>query len=267
MPKADVNGLQMYYEVHGSGTPLVCISPLGGDHASWALQLPDFTAAGYRCLVFDSRDAGQTSDSPAPGYTTAQFADDTVQLMDAAGFDAAHVVGLSMGGMIAQELALTHPARVISLTLCATVAAVDAAMAGTIRGWMAMRPIFSSDEFVRLISPWLFSHRFFAQPEPLAMVLQLTKDAPFPQTAAGFVRQSDALLTHDATSRLSSIRVPTHVIVGTEDILTPPRHSRQLADAIRLSTLTEMEGVAHAANGEAPARFNEVVLGFLRALR
>ena len=266
MPKVDVNGLQMYYEVHGEGVPLVCISPLSGDHASWALQVGDFAAAGYRCLTFDSRDAGQTSDGPLTAYTVAQFADDTVRLMDAAGFERAHVIGLSLGGMIAQEVAARHPARVTSLTLCATVAAVDDTMSAVIRGWKGMRPHFSSEEFVRLISPWLFSHRFFSEPEPLSMVLQLSRDAPFPQTAAGFVRQCDALLTHDAVSRLPSVRVPAHVVVGTEDVLTPPRYSRQLAGLIPGARLTELEGLAHAAPGESPARFNEVVLEFLERL-
>jgi pimeloyl-ACP methyl ester carboxylesterase len=119
-------------------------------------------------------------------------------------------------------------------------------------------------EFFRAISPWLFSYRFFLQPEPLATVLTLIAGNPFPQTAASFGRQADAIIGHDTRSRAGTIRVPTHVIVGTEDILTPPSHSRALAAAIPGATLTEVQGVGHAIHSEQPGAFTRAVIDFLR---
>lgn len=266
MATAEINGLQMYFEVHGTGAPLVLISPLSGDRTSWAFQVPAFVEAGYRCLIFDSRDAGQTTESSIPGYTMRQLAEDTIALMDVVGFGPAHIVGGSMGGMIALELAAAFPARVASLTLSCTVAAADEALAGVIRGWKLVRPHCSSEEFVRLIGPWLFTHRFFAEPEGLAAVLQLTRESPFPQTPAGFARQCEAILSHDVRDRLPAITVPTHVVVGAEDVLTPPRHSRELASRIPQARLTEVPRAGHALFGECAPIFNETVLGFLNGI-
>jgi pimeloyl-ACP methyl ester carboxylesterase len=266
MPKAAVEGLEMYYEVHGAGAPLVFISPLSGDHAAWAFQVPAFVDAGFQCMVFDNRDAGQTSESALPGYTMRQFADDTVALMDAAGFGPSHVVGGSMGGMIAQEIAAVHPERVVSLTLVSTVARTDDTLAGLIRGWKTVRPQCSSEEFFRLISPWLFTYRFFEQPEPLQAVLQMTRESPFPQTPAGFGRQCEAIVAHDVLDRLPTIAAPSHVIGGTEDVLTPVRYSREIAGAIPGARLTEVPGAGHALFAEMAPIFNETVLGFLKGL-
>lgn len=266
MPKTDINGLQMYYEVHGTGTPVVMIGPLSGDHTAWAFQVPAFVDAGYRCLVFDSRDAGQTSESTLPSYTIRQFAEDTAALMDAVGFGPSHLVGGSMGGMIAQELALVFPERVASLTLCGTAAAIDEPFAGIIKIWKTVRPACSSAEFTQLISPWLFSHRFFATPEPLNMVLQMTRENPFPQTPAGFARQCDALLSHDVLDRLGAIAAPVHVIVGSDDVLTPPRHSRTIASRIPGARFTELPNAGHAAFGELAPAFNQAALGFLETV-
>src|SRR5215471_5203694 len=104
MPKINIHGFNMYYECAGEGDPLVCISGLGGDHLGWtAAQAPAFTAAGYRCLLFDNRDVGQTDESPVPSYTIRQCAEDTTALMARLEIASAHVIGVSMGGMIAQE--------------------------------------------------------------------------------------------------------------------------------------------------------------------
>ena len=265
MPKTKVNGLEMYYELEGSGPPVVLIAGLSQDHLGWAFQVPALVAAGYQCLSFDNRDAGQTTESATP-YTIRQFADDTAGLMDAVGLASAHIVGASMGGMIAQELALSHPARVSSLTLVCTASGMDSEMAGVLRAWKVQRPHGDPVDFVLSLSAWLFTHRFSQQPEAVRGFLQMVRDNPYPQSAAGFQRQCDAVLSYDAQDRAGRISAPTHVIVGTEDILTPPRQSRELADRIPDATLTEVPEAAHVLFLEKPQEFNAVLLEFLGSM-
>jgi pimeloyl-ACP methyl ester carboxylesterase len=264
MPKIDVRGLEMYYEIEGSGPPVVLLAGLSQDHLGWAVQQPALVAAGYRTLSVDNRDAGQTAQSRS-SYTIRQFADDTVGLMDALGLSSAHIVGASMGGMIAQEIALNHPGRASSLTLVCTAASIDAELSGVLRAWKAARPHCAEDDFVLSLSPWLFSYRFLQQPEAVGGFMQLVRGNPFPQTVAGFQRQCDAVLSHHTEDRLGRIEVPTHVIVGTEDTLTPPRLSRVLAEHIPGARLTELPQVAHVMFLESPDTFNPPLLQFLEA--
>jgi pimeloyl-ACP methyl ester carboxylesterase len=264
MPTIDVNGLEMYYELEGSGPPVVLLAGLTQDHLGWAMQQPALVAAGYRTLAVDNRDAGQTAQSRS-GYTIRQFADDTIGLMDALGLPSAHIVGSSMGGMIAQEIALAHPQRVMSLTLVCTTASIDAELAGVLRAWKAARPHGADDDFVLALSPWLFTYRFLQQPDAVRGFMGLVRGNPFPQTAASFVRQCDAILSHDTQDRVARIAAPTHVIVGSEDVLTPPRLSHALAGRIPGAKLTEIPASAHVLFLESPEPFNQAMLAFLDA--
>jgi len=266
MPKIRINDLQMYYDLDDTGTPVVLVSGLTCDHTAWAPQLPDLRAAGYRCLPFDNRDVGQTAESPA-AYTIRELAADTVGLMDALDIDSAHIVGASMGGMIAQEIGLNYPERVLSLTLVCTAATTGPQLKDVVRAWKAGRPPASPEELTLTISPWLFTYRFYEQPEPMEGLLQMVRDNPFPQTAAEFARQCDAILSHDAAGRLASLRAPTHVIVGTEDILTPRRYSQELARLIPAAKLTEIPDAGHGLFWETVPEFNRAVIEFLNGQR
>ena len=256
----------MYYERGDAGTPLVLISPLGSDHLNWSLVVPDLTAAGIRCLTFDNRDVGQSGASTS-AVTIRDFADDTAALMREAGMPRAHVVGASFGGMIAQELALNYPDQVETLTLVCTATHLEDQSAALFRSWKAMQASLTAAAFFQAISPWLFSYRFLQQNEPMATILGLVRANPYPQSAAGFARQVDALIGHDTRDRLATLRMPAHVIVGTEDVLTPPRLSRAIAAAIPGATLTEVPNVAHALNSENPPAFTRAALGFLEKHR
>jgi pimeloyl-ACP methyl ester carboxylesterase len=252
----------MYYELAGAGTPLVLISPLGADHLNWAMQVPALTAAGFRCLTFDNRDVGQTGPS-AGAVVIRDCAADTAALMREVGMPRAHVVGASFGGMIAQELALTCPDQVATLTLVCTATHQEELSAAVFRSWKTMQAALTPAAFFQAISPWLFSYRFLQETEPMATVLGLVGGNPFPQSAAGFGRQVDAILAHDTRDRVATLRLPTHVIVGREDVLTPPRLSRAMAAAIPGATLTEVPDVAHALNSENPPALSQAVIAFL----
>jgi pimeloyl-ACP methyl ester carboxylesterase len=120
MPEVQVGDVQLYYEEYGQGTPLVMILGLGQDVATWSFQLAEF-AQYFRVVVFDNRDAGKSARC-ADGYTTVTLAGDTVGLMDSLGIERAHLLGISMGGMIAQQVALRYPERVLSVILASTAA-------------------------------------------------------------------------------------------------------------------------------------------------
>jgi 3-oxoadipate enol-lactonase len=263
VPRTNV-GLDVNYEIEGDGPPVVFIGGLSQDRLGWMLQVPALKAAGYRCITFDNRDAGQTASSPT-SYDIRQMADDTLKLMAAIGVPSAHIVGLSMGGMIGQEIAISSPASVSSLTLVCTGAATEPETAGVLRAWKAARPHCDDVDFVLMVSAWLFTHRFYQQAETVEGFLQLVRSNPFPQTASGFVRQCDAVLSHDTRDRVSRITAPTRIIVGAEDILTPPRYSRWLAGRIPGAELIEVPSAAHLVQLERPDEFNRLLIEFLQA--
>jgi len=118
MPKANIGDMEIYYEEHGQGPPLVMILGLGQDTATWSFQIPELSNR-LRLIVFDNRDCGKSSRC-LDDYTTRTMAQDTIGLMDHLGIDQAHICGTSMGGMIAQQVALVAPERVNSLILAST---------------------------------------------------------------------------------------------------------------------------------------------------
>ena len=200
---------------------------------------------------------------PGSFVSIRRFADDTAGLMRALGIGSAHIVGASMGGMIAREIALNYPERVMSLTLVCTMPKTDATTDRILQSWKTIRPSVAADEFFVVISPWLFTCQFYEQPEPMEAFLGIVRGNPFPQSPERFGRQCDAIATHDTSGRLAGIKKPTHVIVGTEDNLTPPAHSRALAAQIPGATLTEIPTCAHGLCWEKADEFNQAVLGFI----
>lgn len=263
MPKVRVNDIEMFCVEAGAGAPLVLIMGFTGDHLAWGFQVPAFAQA-HRVVAFDNRGAGQT-DAPDAPYTIRQMADDTVGLMDALGIDRAHVLGVSMGGMIAQEVALNHPDRVLTLQLHCTLARSDAYVQALSASWRDIRTSLSREGALRAFGPWLFAPATYAErPEFVEALLQTALQNPHPQTLTGFLRQGEAITGHDTLDRLGGIRCPTLVSVGEEDILVPPRFSRELASRIPGAELRTIEGAGHAYFWERPDEFNAMCLDFLR---
>ncbi len=260
--RVEVGDIKMYCVEAGAGEPLVLVMGLGGDHTAWGFQVP-VLAERYRVIAFDNRGAGQT-DQPDLPYTTRGMAEDTVGLMDALGIPRAHVCGVSLGGMIAQELALNHPDRVLSLQLHCSLARPDAYLLALSRTWLEMRAALSREAFTRAMSLWLFAPATFAtRPGFVEDVVQNVLANPYPPTQVGFARQTVAVAGHDTLDRLDRIRCPTLVTVGTEDILVPPRFSRVLGDRIPRAELRMLEGGGHGYFIEMAPAFNAVVLDFL----
>jgi 3-oxoadipate enol-lactonase len=265
MPTLRINDLNFYYDIAGSGEPMVFISGVSSDHVGWkATQLPDFTAAGFRCLLLDNRDVGQTGESLIESYSTRQFADDTAKLMRKLEFGPAHIVGASMGGMIAQELALNYSDCVRTLTLVCTTARPDPYMRNVIEAWKTASSNFTREQFLQARMPWIFTHRFYDKTDLMESYKRRVLANPYPQTIPGFHRQCDAILTHDSLERAHAISFPTHIVVGAEDILIPPRHSQSLAARISGAKLTVVPDTGHCLFWETPSEFNRAVIHFLR---
>ncbi|MGH7275821.1 MAG: alpha/beta fold hydrolase [Candidatus Rokuibacteriota bacterium] len=265
MPKVSVNDIEMYYVEAGAGEPLVLIMGFGGDHTAWAFQLRAF-AERYRVIAFDNRGAGQT-DVPDSPYTIPMMAEDTVGLMDALGIDRAHVLGVSMGGMIAQEIALNHAHRVRSLHLGCTLAHPDGYSHARGAAWTEMRTRLSPEAALRAIFLWLFAPSTYNErPEFVERFLQNALANPYRQSLTGFLRQRDAIAEHDTVDRLGAIRCPTLVSVAEEDILVPPRFSRELAERIPGAELKILRGAGHVYFWEQPEAFNGLSLDFLKRI-
>ena len=252
----------MFYVEAGTGDPVVLVMGLGGDHLAWGLQIPAF-AARYRVIAFDNRGVGQT-DAPDIPYTTAMMADDTVGLLDALGIERAHVCGVSMGGMIAQEIALRHPARVRTLQLHATLARPDAYMKTLVEAWRKVRVALGRDEAARVLALWLFAPCSYEErPEFVELVLQNAIANPHPQSLTGYLRQGDAVLGHDTLERLDQLRCPTLVSVADQDVLVPPRFSHAIAQRVPGAELKTIADAGHAYMWEKPDAFNAMCLEFL----
>jgi len=262
MPKVRANGIELNYVEVGSGDPLLMIMGFGGDHLAWAFQVPALSGR-YRVITFDNRGAGQSSVPDEP-YSTWMMAEDAVGLLDALGVERAHVLGASMGGMIAEEVALNHPGRVRSLQLHCTYARPDRYMLALMDAWRAIRAKATPEEWLRTVALWLFSPRTYAErPDFIEMVIQTGLANPHPFTLTGFLRQGDAVRGHDALDRLPTLTCPTLVSVAEDDILVPARFAREVAAAIPQAELRVIDGAGHAYFWERPDTFNTMCLDFL----
>ncbi len=262
MPRVGVNGVELHYVEVGGGDPVLMIMGFGGDHLAWGFQVPALSAR-YRVIAFDNRGAGQSSVPDVP-YSTRMMADDAVGLLDALGVERAHVIGASMGGMIAQEVALGHPGRVRSLQLHCTYARPDGYMQALMEAWRTMRTKASPEEWLRTVALWLFSPRTYNErPDFIEMVIQTGLASAHPFSLTGFLRQGEAVRGHDALDRLRGLTHPTLVSVAEDDVLVPPRFARELAAAVPAAELRVIEGAGHAYFWERADVFNAMCLEFL----
>lgn len=262
MPTVRIGDINVYYEIHGEGQPLLLIAGLGADVSSWAFQVPAFSAR-YRVIAFDNRGVGRT-DAPDRPYSLEMMADDTAGLLDHLGIERAHMVGLSMGGMIAQEFALKYPERVNALVL-ATTAAGPHPWATHVLGTMLRlaEEGASRETLTALRLSWLFTDRFFENHELVKLALDTMLANPHAQPVYANARQFAAARQHDARDRLGGITARTLVLVGRQDILLPVRLSEELAAGIPNAELVVLDGGGHAFLVEIADRFNQAVLDFL----
>lgn len=255
----------LYYQVDGTGPEtLVLVNGVGDPLEGWANQLDAFLAAGLRVVSFDNRGVGRSSQPPGP-YTSAQLAADLHAVVTAAGLDGFHLAGVSMGGVIAQEYALAHPANLRSLVLANTFAAADPFTRAAFESWAQVAAAAGMPMMMRAQAPWIFSPDFYAQyPERVAELIVEAQQST--QPAAAFAAQMAALVDHDARDRLAALTTPTLVIAAADDIIIRPALSRGLFEALPDAAWSVVPG-GHAAFWEDPGPWNKAVLEFVHAHR
>jgi pimeloyl-ACP methyl ester carboxylesterase len=234
---------------------------LSADTVAWALQVPAFSSR-HRTVIFDNRDVGQSSPADGP-YEIADMAKDALALADALELDSFHLLGVSMGGAIAQEVALAVPERVRTLTLGVTFPAGGAWARKLSDVWGERVRKLSREERVDELMLLNFSERFFEDEGSVAWLRQIMLANPHPQPAEAFIRQLDASGRHDARERLRSLDLPAHVIGCEFDLLVPVWKSRELAELIPGAKLTVLPAAPHGANVERAEEFNKAVLDFI----
>ncbi|MBM4265100.1 MAG: alpha/beta fold hydrolase [Deltaproteobacteria bacterium] len=276
MATARIGDIELYYEEQGSGEPLLLIMGLAADSQAWVFQMPAF-AGRHRTIAFDNRGVGRSS-KPAGPYSIHQMADEAAQLLDHLGIASAHVVGVSMGGMIAQELVLRHPGRVRRLVLACTYPEPDAAieqqrefsvsqLGGKVTSGGGIEiDVKSLDPFAFLqqMLPTVFNQAFIESELPKLMQV-FSGALQYGFSMEAILGQVAAVMGHRATDRLHQIRVPTLVITGDADRLIPPANSDILAREIPDAKLVKVPGGSHGFNFETPEVFNREVLAFLDA--
>jgi pimeloyl-ACP methyl ester carboxylesterase len=264
MPKVKVNDIAINYEQQGSGEPLILIPYLAADNACYAFQVADY-AKHFTCISLDPRGAGE-SDKPAGTYSTELFADDVAHFMKAIGVEKAHVSGVSLGAATGLWLAGKYPERVKTLSLHSCWPKTDAFLKVIVQGWQTMAKGLGSvtEMVIQGILPFCLTPEFYAaKPEVVDQLAAFVRSRP-KQPLEAFIRQSNAVIAHDALSQLGRIKAPTQITFGRHDIVTSNRFADALKGGIKGSELTVFEACAHAAIYEQVSEFNDKTLASLR---
>ncbi|HEX8854809.1 MAG TPA: alpha/beta hydrolase [Thermoleophilaceae bacterium] len=263
MPIAEVNGQRIYWEEAGEGEPLMLVMGLTADHLAWALQVRELQK-DFRVITFDNRDAGQSSECKGE-YEVTDMAADAIRLADELGLDSFHLVGASLGGAIAQEMALSSPERIRTLTLAITWAGAGNWGRKFHRLWSAQVERTPWEEHIDNLMLLVFSEEFFDDQERVTFMRQTMLGNPFPQSKESFTRQVGAAGRHETRERLPHLKMPVHVIGAEHDRLVPVWKSEEIAALIPGAKLTVIEGAAHSVNIERADEFNAAVRDFILA--
>jgi len=264
MPVVQANGIDINYEVQGEGEPIVLIPYLAADQACYAFQVAEY-AKHFTCYSVDLRGAG-LSGKPEGEYTTDLLADDVAAFMQAAGVGRAHIFGVSLGAATGMWLAAKYPEAVKSLSLHSAWDKTDPFLRVIVEVWRTMAPALDSvtDMVIQGIFPFCFTPEMYAaRPEYVEALAEFVRGRPMPPVDA-FLRQSGAVLAHDATTILGGIQAPTLITYGRHDIVTSTRFAAPLTEAIANTELIVFEDCAHAAIYENVEGFNSQTLDFLQ---
>jgi len=259
MPYATSDGSRIYWEESGAGEPLLLIMGLGYSHEMWHRTRP-VVSAHYRTILFDNRGVGK-SDVPQGAYSIAQMAADADAVLDAAGIEKAHVFGVSMGGMIAQEVALNYPDRVNRLVLGCTACGGRNAIAAAqnVIDVLMARARMTPAEGAQAMVPYIYDASTPREriDEDLAIRIR-----SYPE-AAGYMGQVQAILAWTSFGRLTQIRSPTLIVHGETDQLVPPQNAGILAQNIAGSRLVMLPHASHIFITDQPEASHREVLSFL----
>jgi pimeloyl-ACP methyl ester carboxylesterase len=239
LPTIKVNNINIYYEIHGDGFPYVLIMGMAGDINWWTPEIIEIFSKHFKTIIFDNRGTGRT-DKPSMEYSIKMFADDTVGLMDVLNIEKAHILGVCMGGMIAQEIALNYPERLEKLILGCTHCGGSKQVPPSnkiLRKIMATR---KPDDFI----PLIFTEDFIKNnPDFIESYRQRMLKIPIPTDS--YQRQMQAMMGFSTGMKLRKINVPTLILHGKEDVLVPPQNTEIFAKKIPGARVVILDNVAH----------------------
>lgn len=257
-----VNGIEIYVEVHGSGPPLVLIAGLASDSQSWLPVIAPL-AEHFTVIVYDNRGVGRTAPADAP-ISIALLADDCARLLDRLGYPKVHLLGHSMGGLVAQQFAARHADRIDRLILVGTDRKNPARNDDLLLEMAAsLESGTSVEDWLRELFRWLFTERFLQSEDAVTEAIRVAVEYPYPQSPEQFRRQVEAVVAFDGVDA-SRIAAPTLVVTGSEDRLFPPQVGRALAEQLRDGTFLVVPDAAHSIHMEAPGPFVDAVVAFLK---
>lgn len=264
MPTVSANGIDLWVEQDGRGDDVLFISGLADEGACWVDQVVGLRDR-YRITIFDNRGVGRSATPDGP-FQITDFAADTAALMDELRLESAHIVGSSMGGAIAQELALSRPERVRSLVLNGTWSRGDRFLHEIFRSWMwSAQKADSIRDFLVAVNLWCFSPRIWNE-GIMDEWLEAAATSPYPQSVDAFCRSAEALLGHDTAERIGAISAPTLVTVGELDLVLPPRFSQDLVERIPGARLVVVPEAGHQPFQELPEDYNRILLEFWQSV-
>jgi len=261
--RVPVGDIEMYFEIHGQGEPLLMIMGLGGHSLDWGWIVPQRLAERYMVILFDNRGAGRSDQPPGP-LTIEQMAKDAAGLLDALGIDHAHVFGGSMGGMIALQMALDYPKQVDKLVLGGTTAGGNSRThpPPEIQKYFYPRTDLSAHDYLLWTGRVCYPQEFIEAHLDI-VERKIQANLAFPGTLAAYEAQLEAFNEFDVEGRLGFIRAPTMVIIGKQDVLIPPPNSFEIARKIPGAQMREIEGAGHIFWISHPEETVSIVKEFL----
>jgi pimeloyl-ACP methyl ester carboxylesterase len=240
---------------------VLLLAGYGCDHAIWMLAGQQL-AQQFAVILLDNRGIGQSTGADG-AISIHQMAADAAGLIQHLGLEAVHVAGHSMGGMIAQELALTRPELARSLVLVSTCTHQTGRGRAILRSWGELPDLVNVETATRLILPWIYSDAFYDSPDLLEGLIALILANPNPPAPELLRKQARAIVDFDSRSRVKSIRCPTLVLVGEQDILLTPRGSEELSRAIPGAEFRMVVGTGHGLLLEMPQEVARAITNFL----
>lgn len=262
MPNTIVNGVDLYYEIHGKGIPLILVAGLASDSQSWQPIMKELSRH-YRVITLDSRGVGRTK--PQDIETSIQhIADDCIALIRHIGLPSVNLLGHSMGGFVALDCAIRYPEYISKLILMGTSAFNSERNNALFLDWLSyMESGMNSELWFRNIFYWIFSKRFFEDKEALNNAVRFAIEYPYPQTKIAFKNQVNAIKEFNCLEDLPGITSKTMILCGKEDLLFPPEESAKVLHAIPGAIFSFVEHAAHSIHMEKPRAFVNFVHNFL----
>lgn len=255
------DSLNLHAEILGEGPPVLFLPGLGGNHRAFA-GIQKVMSTRFQTIAVDPRDTG-LSPRATTNYSLDDMAVDVLNLIDHLHLEQVNIVGHSMGGMIAQHLALIAPQRLRSMVLMSCHARNYPWKSALVQSWIDMRAKVDAVTFTRFTLPWLLGAKLFENQAHIEGMIRHVERNPLPQEPEAFVRQGNAVLDHDVLADLHTLEIPALIVSGQFDRVTPPETSKVLADHLPLSSFEIMEEVGHLPHIESPSKLISLLSRFL----